>query len=101
VQVGLENLQKPLFYVATVSKPEESVENATFTLEKSHIQLVLNANGKAELYFHAYFWTRYNDRLKVGLDLDPKISSFLEGPELNRLQILAKKPAIVIENFKN
>ena len=101
MQVGLENLQKPLFYVATVSQPDESVENVTFTLEKSHIQLVLNANGKAELYFHAYFWTRYIDCLKVGLDLDPKLNSFLEGPEINRLQFLAKKPAIVIENFKN
>ena len=30
--------------------------NSLFTVEESYLDLTLNANGKAELYFHAYIW---------------------------------------------
>lgn len=34
-------------------------DNALFTLSQDLIQLTLRANGKADLYFHAYFWQTF------------------------------------------
>ena len=48
---------------------EESTEVSTdaeegsplLVLKKSHFNLLFRANGKAELYFHCYFWATYID----------------------------------------
>ena len=34
-------------------------------INKSFIELAMNANGKADLYFHAYFWEQYLKSLDV------------------------------------
>ena len=36
-------------------------EEDLLVLKKSHFNLLFKANGKAELYFHCYFWTTYID----------------------------------------
>ena len=36
-------------------------KDALVVLKKSHFDLTSRANGKAELYFHCYFWTSYID----------------------------------------
>lgn len=35
-------------------------------LNKPFIQLTMKANGKADLYFHAYFWEKYLKQLNDG-----------------------------------
>ena len=35
---------------------EEESKEPVITFKKSLIDLTLNANGKADLYFHAYLW---------------------------------------------
>ena len=49
------------------------------------------ANGKAELYFHAYFWTTYLKRL---FDVNPDLKNCIE---VKRMENLATKPRQVIE----
>jgi hypothetical protein len=34
-------------------------ENVVLNINKPFIQLTMKANGKADLYFHAYFWEKY------------------------------------------
>ena len=46
------------------AKPEEG-SNVLLNLKRDFFDLTLKANGKLELYFHAYFWTQYiGDLLK-------------------------------------
>lgn len=53
--------------------------------------LTLSANGKAELYFHAYVWTAYSTMLAAQYpDLEV-------CPEIKRLQSLSNKPKQVFE----
>ena len=33
--------------------------------KESHFDLSLRANGKAEIYFHSYFWTSYIDNVAL------------------------------------
>jgi hypothetical protein len=40
----------------TITLKEED-KSALIALNRDYIQLTLAANGKAELYFHAYMWT--------------------------------------------
>lgn len=49
------------------------------------------ANGKAELYFHAYFWTTYMSNL---FDVSPELKNCLE---VKRMSYLASKPKQVVE----
>lgn len=44
------------------------------------------ANGKAELYFHAYFWTAY---IKNLIDVNPNLENCIE---VKRMLNLASKP---------
>jgi hypothetical protein len=64
------------------------------------VDLTLNANGKAELYFHAYFWITYLDSLcqKSGRDLNDIL---VEVPELMRLSTLSSRPKMVVEKIKS
>jgi len=36
-----------------------TAENIILQISKPFIQLTMKANGKADLYFHAYFWEKY------------------------------------------
>lgn len=38
-------------------------ENIILNINKPFIQLTMKANGKADLYFHAYFWEKYLKQL--------------------------------------
>ena len=42
------------------------------TLKRSHFNLSLRANGKAELYFHCYFWSNYFENVakKQGVEAE-------------------------------
>lgn len=40
-------------------------ENVVLKINKSFIELAMKANGKADLYFHAYFWEQYLKGLDV------------------------------------
>ena len=44
-------LSSELFYIAS----SDEVSGAALNLNKDYIMLTLQAKGKAELYFHAYF----------------------------------------------
>ena len=41
-------------------------DNIVLNLNKPFIQLTMKANGKADLYFHAYFWEKYLQQLGGG-----------------------------------
>jgi hypothetical protein len=47
----------------------ESPKNTVLTLKRSFLNLTLKANGKADLYFHAYFWHSF--ALSLYLRADP------------------------------
>ena len=40
-------------------------KNIVVKINKSFIELAMKANGKADLYFHAYFWEQYLKGLDV------------------------------------
>ena len=40
-------------------------KNVVLKINKSFIELAMKANGKADLYFHAYFWEQYLKGLDV------------------------------------
>ena len=44
---------------------DEEEEGAFIEFKRSHFDLCIRANGKAELYFHSYFWTTYLTSLLV------------------------------------
>jgi hypothetical protein len=51
--------QVPLYYVKVSSNDEKSHDiskTVVLSLERNLVELALGSNGKAELYFHAYFW---------------------------------------------
>jgi len=50
----------------------EESETTYLKFKISHFDLSLRANGKAELYFHSYFWTTYLTNLLTvcGLDMN-------------------------------
>jgi hypothetical protein len=47
-------------------------DNIILTINKPFIQLTMRANGKADLYFHAYFLEKYLKSLSV---LQDKVGS--------------------------
>jgi hypothetical protein len=40
----------------TSTLSHQDARDSFLTIKKSFIELALNANGKADLYFHAYLW---------------------------------------------
>ncbi len=66
--------------------------DSDLTLSKGYIELTLTANGKAELYFHAYFWTAYANMLCY--------APLLETPQIKRMGPLAQKPKTVIDQIR-
>ena len=81
------NLDDPLF---TISFNSDDT-NSALILKKEYVELTMLANGKAELYFHAYFWTTYMSNL---FDVNPDLKNCLE---VKRMQTLANKPKQVME----
>lgn len=81
------NLDDPLF---TISFDSDDT-NSALILKKEYVELTMLANGKAELYFHAYFWTTYMSNL---FDVNPDLKNCLE---VKRMQTLANKPKQVME----
>jgi len=57
-------------------------DNIILQVNKPFIQLTMKANGKADLYFHAYFWEKYlkslNDAQKKGGSYAPKTTKKLD-----------------------
>ena len=60
--VKLAEEEKDLF-TAISADPEN--DSPLLVLKKSHFNLLFRANGKAELYFHCYFWSTYIDSIAV------------------------------------
>lgn len=81
------NLNDPLFTISFDSNDTTSA----LLLKKEYVELTMVANGKAELYFHAYFWTTYMSNL---FDVNPDLQNCLE---VKRMQTLANKPKQVMD----
>ena len=64
-------------------------------MKASHFDLAIRANGKAEIYFHSYFWTTYLDALAAACNQEG--SDVLSAPEIVRMRSLSTKPQLVIE----
>lgn len=41
----------------------EDASSELLTIKRSHLDLAVKANGKAELYWHAYFWVAYVEQV--------------------------------------
>lgn len=54
--------------------------------------MTLSANGKAELYFHAYLWTKYFQMLSC-----PEL---LQIDEVKLMAKIAETPSIVLDKIK-
>ena len=78
----------PLFFVKLSN--EKSKTKNTIYLNRSYIELALNSNGKAELYFHAYMWTAYIE--KVAEMCGKQNDAILADPEILRMHSLSTKP---------
>jgi len=50
--------------------------NIILTVNKPFIQLTMKANGKADLYFHAYFWEKYLRSLNDMQKKTDKLASY-------------------------
>lgn len=78
-------------------------KNIVLKINRSFIELAMQANGKADLYFHAYFWQEYLKNLDVlqskagGQKTDIFSDQF---PFIRRLQGLAMTLTKVIVNIK-
>ena len=62
---SLKDLKPDFYILMTDSQKQETEqdEDILFTFEKNYLDLTLKANGKANLYFDAYFWIRYLETL--------------------------------------
>lgn len=54
-------------------------DNIILTLERSLIDLTLTANGKADLYFHAYFWYTFSTGLYQQGEQTPDAAAAVES----------------------
>ena len=68
-------------------------------MKASHFDLAMRANGKAEIYFHAYFWTTYVDALAVACSQEG--SDLLSTPEISRMRSLSTRPQLVIDKIQS
>jgi len=81
-----------------------SEANVVLELEQAFVDLSLKANGKADLYFHAYFWQQYLTNLNelYASALDTSVPTFTEAnyPFMGRLNGLSATLAKVIANIR-
>lgn len=70
-------------------------KNIVLKINKSFIDLAMRANGKADLYFHAYFWEQYLKGLDVHQSaraLNAKDSADADGRKSTaRIEIFSDK----------
>ena len=72
----------------------EEDKSAVLFLKRDYIMLTLSANGKAELYFHAYVWTAYASMLAT------EYPELVACDEIKRLSGLSNKPKQVLDMTK-
>jgi hypothetical protein len=60
------------------AKDAEKEERTLFSLNPELIDVAIKANGKAELYFHAYFWNTFSQHLHAKAHPDNKDSTLFE-----------------------
>jgi hypothetical protein len=84
-------LSEQLFYITT-NEAEDPSKKASLRINDSYIELTLKANGKAELYFHAYFWTTYLEQMG-------STPEQLAIPEVKRMKNLSTKPKQVLDTI--
>jgi hypothetical protein len=81
-----------------------SEANVVLELEQAFVDLSLKANGKADLYFHAYFWQQYLTNLNelYASALDTSVPTFTEAnyPFMGRLNGLSATLGKVIANIR-
>jgi hypothetical protein len=82
-------LKEPVFYISS----KDDNKKAALILNQDYINLTMMSNGKAELYFHAYFWTTYISGVSKE---SPQLMNCLE---VKRMLSLANKPKQVIEQI--
>ena len=84
-------------------------KNVVLRINRNFIDLAMQANGKADLYFHAYFWEQYLKGLAVmqaaralqGAGPGQRVDIFSDKfPFMKRLQGLAMTLTKVIVNIK-
>lgn len=51
-----------------VTLVDDASEVEGLTIQREYLELANKANGKADLYFHAYVWTQYLDANKAALE---------------------------------
>jgi hypothetical protein len=84
--------------IALVNSEEGEADKDMLHLERSYVELALNANGKAELYFHAYLWKAYLEFLITGNDSEKAKEAetyFTQSAALTRLALFSQKPKVV------
>jgi hypothetical protein len=81
-------LSEQLFAISLNNNPE-----CILNLKQEYIDLTLAANGKAEIYFHAYFWTSYFNLLTDCTDLQ-------QSSEVKRMSSLSQKPKQVLDQIQ-
>ena len=86
---------EPVFWINSTESDDSS---ALIKIRKEFIELTLNANGKAELYFHAYFWSTYFEQIAQIAGGDQ--SALLKLPEVLRMNKLSNKPQQVYDTIK-
>lgn len=59
VSTNLGSVVEEEFSVVDHGTSVEKEERTLFNIKRDFIDLTLRANGKADLYFHAYFWYRF------------------------------------------
>jgi len=92
---------KPSFYILmTDSSEADKDEDVLFTFEQNYLNLTFKANGKADLYFDAYFWTRYLETLAEGAGEQSAVLSQKGGVSFYRMKRLSTKPKQVYDNIK-
>ena len=78
-----------MFYIS-VEPQDSNRKDVILTIKREYLELTINANGKAELYFHSYFWTEYFEALQKRDGKDA--SELLNCVEIKRMTKLATRP---------
>lgn len=87
---------KAIIFWINANKEEDS--DSLIHIKREYIELTLNANGKAELYFHAYFWTTYFEQVAKAAGGDH--SYLLKSTEAKSLSKLSIKPKQVYDTIQ-
>lgn len=94
---------KPVFYILMTDSSEQAAasdDDVLFSIEQNFLNLTFKANGKADLYFDAYFWTRYLETLAEGAGEATSVLSQKGGVSYDRMKRLSTKPKQVYDNIK-